>query len=211
MGLENNLKMKLELPILGEDIPEFSKWVAWNKFSANYHKGVPYGIPWHDGFDFAAYTDKKGDCILGLQETTPIRAIDDGIVRKASPWYVGGTYTMDMLIEHSTSLVSGYNHVVAKVKVGSNVRKGDVIATLYKDEGAEEGRLVHLHFYLAKLDYLDGERFRHLIDPERVFGEISDVVAEPQGHKYFLIPKMTQQPIIHIANFRELKLYERSR
>ena len=205
----NNLR--IELPVRGVDIPKFSKWVIWNKFSSNYLDVVPYGIPWHNGFDFAAYITSEGTCILGLPEKTPVRAVDNGLVRKASPCPETGPHTMDMLVEHPNLLVSGYTHVVPQVKVGSNVKKGDIIATLYKYSGGKVGNLVHLHFYFATQEYLDGEIDRHLVDPEKIFGEISDLVAEPQGHKSFLIPQMSKQPLIEIANFRDIKLWERPR
>ena len=169
------------MPINSEDIPNFKEWINWNGFS---HK--------HKGFDFAAYIERGGDCMLGLLEKTPVRAIDEGIVRKIGSNQEGikHAYYMDIIIEHFFPyLISGYTHVVPCIKERQEVRKGDVIATLYKDPGKFAGRLVHLHFYLTRaFAYIDEENSKYLIDPQKIFGEISNLIALPQGEQLFSIP-----------------------
>jgi len=129
-------------PIYGSDIKGFSRWVKWNGFSEN-----------HKAYDFAAYIDEDGRCVLGLPSETPIRSIADGVVRQISQGLAREAgYATFINIEHAregSSLFSCYCHVDPLVINRQPVKKGDTIATLYKDTGDEAGRLVHLHFELA--------------------------------------------------------------
>jgi murein DD-endopeptidase MepM/ murein hydrolase activator NlpD len=149
--------LDVTLPINGVDIPEFKKWVNWKGFSKK-----------HPGFDFAAYINNKNECILGLPSKTPVRATADGVVAQVIDMY--GEYPTYITIEHGkrekgvvagARLLSQYAHVEPLVKDWQPVKKGDVIATLYKDPGNKEGRLVHLHFTLAHAE----EIRPRLVDP----------------------------------------------
>jgi hypothetical protein len=126
------------LPVNGSDIPNFREWVNWSGW-----KGYEVG---HEAYDFAAYLTQDGKVILGLLKETPIRAIADGIIRQISNGLAGSgvPYACFINIEHGrngSGLFTRYDHVDPVVEDGQEVKKGDVIATLYKDDGNEEGRL----------------------------------------------------------------------
>lgn len=186
--------LDVTLPILGTDIPRFEEWVAWNCFSES-----------HNGFDFAVYIDKEGRCILGLPSETPVRAVADGIVAQVYDSTYLGEYAVFINVEHGkkgSGLFSSYHHVKPLVMDGKYVKKGDVIATLYKDPRNDTGRLVHLHFLLSS-----GWDIRpRSVDPSDIFPEIKGLVVEPQGRKEFKILGSDTQPEIYIANFKNLQV-----
>ncbi len=185
--------MNIELPVRGEDIKYFKEWVNWNCYSNE-----------HDGFDFAAYINSKGKCVLGLPAETPIRAIADGAVMQVSQGLTEGDgYGTWITIEHGKESyrVSQYHHVNPLVDWDQHVKKGDVIATLHKDNGSSEGRLVHLH--LCLYDWPENIK-RRGIDPEQIFPEVARLKAYPQGRKNFSIPNGKKIKVVH-ANFRNLR------
>ena len=80
------------------------------------------------------------------------------------------------------------------------MKKGDVVATLYKDAGTEEGKLVHLHFEMRH-----GWNIKdRMCNSESIFPSIAKYRATPQGSPDFKILGLTQQPEIYIANFKKL-------
>ena len=65
-----------------------------------------------------------------------MRAVADGIVRQVSTGLVKTRYAMFINIEHSkegSGLFSAYHHVFPVVKLNQYVKKGEIIANLYKD------------------------------------------------------------------------------
>ncbi len=182
------------LPIDARDLDGFHSWVLWNGFHEN-----------HRAFDFAAYLSKDGIMILGLPEKTPIRAIADGIVAQvAINPYEAGNYFNFVNIEHGegTGRFSSYHHVIPLVRGGQSVKRGESIATLYKDPGDTIGRLVHLHFEICR-EW--GYRERG-IDPAILFPELARISCVPQGALDFTVEGLTYQPKVEIANFQELRV-----
>ncbi len=101
-------------------------------------------------FDFGAYLHSDGSLVLGLPEQTPVRAVADGVVKYVTrgEW---GAYSGNVTVEHGaddSGMRSKYHHVIPAIREGARVQKGDVLATLHKDRGNTEGKLVHLHFAL---------------------------------------------------------------
>ena len=109
-----------------------------------------------------------------------------------------------MNIEHGgngSGLFSSYFHIDPIAQDGQKVKKGDIVATLYKDDGNEEGKLVHLHFEMTH----DGWSIKDRIcNPESIYQSITKYRAEPQGNAKFRILGLEKQPEIHIAYFRKL-------
>ena len=212
MGLEhiaNGISTSdlVSLPVYGEDIPGFVKWVNWN----GYRNG-------HEAFDFAAYMNDKGQCVLGLPAKTPVRAIADGMVTlfsrgeehlygAAIDSYLGRVHILHQLNDEFWFYI-GYVHIVPDVKLFERVKKGEPIGTLYKDPEGDIGRLVHLHFTIYK--YNDHIKLLHSggeMDSKELFGEITDLIANPQGIPEFRILGLDPQPEIVFANFKLLQLY----
>lgn len=193
--------LDIVMPIYGGDIPKFIKWINWSGW-----KGYSEN---HDAVDYGCYLDKTGDCVLGLPEETPVRAVADGIVRQISCGLAGRgvPYACFMNIEHGASgsgLFSVYHHINPTAKDGQEVKKGDIIGTLYKDEGNEEGKLVHLHFELIN-GWNFGSRRQRAVNPEQIYSEIGTAPrANPQGRRDFTLDGLKQQPKIIIANFKNL-------
>jgi len=189
--------LDIVLPIDDSDIPNFKEWVNWSGW-----KGYEDG---HEAYDFAVYLTQDGKVVLGLPKETPVRAIGDGVVRQISNGLAGSgvPYACFMNIEHGrngSGLFTAYHHVDPVVEDGQEVKKGDVVATLYKDAGNEEGKLVHLHF-----------RMRHgwnvrdrKCNPESIFPSIAKYRATPQGSPDFKVLGLQDQPEIYIANFKKL-------
>ncbi len=184
--------LDIALPIRDSDIHGFRKWVNWNGYKED-----------HYAFDFAAYIDSNGRCVLGLPPEIPVRAIADGTVIKVKGVDVfgHGSYFSQIDMEHGNGMRSTYCHLNPLVMYGKSVKKGDAIATLYKEDGCETGRLVHLHLELNNGSAV----WPYFIDPTELFPEINELVATPWESKSFEIPQLNPQPEIHIANFRNLR------
>ena len=184
---------RLSLPIFGSDIVDFLKWVNWHDFT-----GVPKSIDdpnWHNGYDFAAYLNKQGQCVLGLPSETPVRAIADGEVL----FFSNDGYQKQMILLHEEKLeklMSYYGHVVPCVEQGQRVKSGEQIATLYKDQGNGLGLLVHLHLAIS-----NSEKY---FSPATLLPEITDLVTNPQGVGDFVIPQLSSQLKIISHDFRTL-------
>ena len=140
-----------------------------------------------------------------MPANTPIRASADGVVKTVNTDYA---YFGTIIIRHELRNlpVTGYCHVMPDVKEGQKVKKGEPIGALYKDPGVSEGRLVHLHFETAEGTNISDLSTIGRINPESIFGDITDLVAEPQGSQKFVIPQLKEQPNIHIANYGALRL-----
>lgn len=129
------------IPIAGTDIPNFKSWIC----SGGFKRG-------HEGYDFATYLTDDNKIILGLPIEAKVRAIADGIMKPSFTIMKSNSYGTTMILEHqateSYQVFSTYTHVVPEIKFGQQIKKGDPIATLYKDPGEDVGRMVHLHLEL---------------------------------------------------------------
>lgn len=190
------------LPINGYDIKGFRGWINWNGW-------MGYS-PSHTGYDFAAYLSSDGQIVLGLPKETPVRAVADGVVRQVSQGLAEGSgYATFMNIEHGaegSGLYSSYHHIDPIAQDEQEVKKGDVVGTLYKDEGNEKGRLVHLHFGMSHGWSVKDRK----CNPELIYPSIARHRAEPQGSPDFRILGMNEQPEIYIANFNEMFVNDRN-
>lgn len=122
-----------------------------------------------------------------------------------------GSYAAFIGIEHgkeNRGLMSAYPHVVPLIKEETLVKKGDVIATLYKDPGDKEGGLVHLHFGLINSweSYSPEEA-----DPKVIDKSLYKYNAVPQGSIDFTVPELPVSPSVEIAHFKKLTLEYRRR
>ena len=191
------------LPINGNEIRGFKQWVNWGGFTMKMSLLSKLNIfsrslSGHDGFDFADYINVNNECVLGLPAETNVRTIADGIIDAVQ--YHGGYFDSIRIDHKGDKLFSEYHHVTPLVKIGDRMRKGDIIAKLYKDPGNEEGRLVHLHFALV-------QDIRDLVDPAYIFPEITELVASPERKtKGFKIRGLKYKPNIVIANFKKLNI-----
>jgi len=189
--------LDITLPIDGSDIEGFKEWVNWSGW-----KGYSQD---HTAFDFATYLTDDGKCVLGLPKETPVRAVADGVVRQVSYGLAGRgvPYACFMNIEHGrngSGLFSSYHHIDPIAENGQEVKKGDIVAALHKDEGDEEGKLVHLHFGLSHgWNVRDRE-----CNPELIYPSIARYRATPQGSPDFRVSGLQEQPEIYIANFKKL-------
>src|SRR3989338_1459453 len=184
-------------PIYSSDIPNFREWVNWSGW-----KGYAQD---HTAHDFAAYLTKYGKVVLGLPKETPVRAVADGVIRQISNGLAGNgvPYACFMNIEHGrkgSGLSTAYHHVDPLVQDGQEVKKGDVVATLYKDEVNVEGKLVHLHFEMRNAWNVKDR----IMNPATIFPQIDTYRAVPQGNPNFRILGLEKQPEIYIANFKKL-------
>lgn len=201
--LESNLGFVL--PIDGRDIRGFKQWVCWNGY--RYQQLGYTVIADHKGYDFASYIAEDSKCYLGLPAETPVKAIADGTVTYIENRY--GPYYASIHIKHGegktdedNGLFSDYCHVNPEVQQGQKVKKGDIIATLYKDEGSLEGNLVHLHFSLThgwNKPVTSDE-----VDPARLYPSLVQLTAHPQGRISFTVFGLEYNPEIKIANFEKL-------
>ena len=187
----------LAYPIDGRDLPGFKQWVKWNGFSLK-----------HNGYDFAAYLTNDGKIIFGLPEKTPVRAMSDGDISYLVQTSNFGDYHGGIQVIHAGSALgptSWYHHMVPRQDILEfkrvKVKKGEVIGSLYKDRGHEEGKLVHLHFMLAS-DALG----TYFTNPATMFKSLEDIVADPQGDPDFRVIGLGYQPEIVIANFRKVQV-----
>lgn len=193
------------LPIDGRDIPHFREWVCWNGFADDLST-----VRRHDGFDFAAYITDDDRIIFGLPPETPVRAVADGLVKQVidDPQALhGDMYGVSIDIahgEHNSGMYSFYIHVVPRVKAGIEVKKGDIIGTLYKDPEGDEGRLVHLHLGLTNSWNVSAVTSR-LKDPRVLSEELYRHIAQPQGSASFMVEGLPQSKIV-TANFRSIKV-----
>lgn len=201
-------ELDTQLPIQGEDIPDFKAWINWNGFQLN--RRTAQG---HDGFDFAAYLTTDNRIVFGLPPDTKIRAVADGVVRQfLNNEFTGGGYGAELTVEHGadgSGMFSCYVHTRVFVEEGTQVKKGDVIAELYKDEGYKVGRLVHLHLMLVDGWGTHGSGWQgglplRVQNPRLIDDSIYNFAAEPQGLTHFKVPQLPSVKI-EIANFEELK------
>ncbi|MBI2594478.1 M23 family metallopeptidase [Candidatus Curtissbacteria bacterium] len=198
------------LPVNESDIPGFKAWVNWNGFQLDRDTGRG-----HDGFDFAAYLTTDNRIVFGLPSDTPIRAIADGeVVQILSNELTGGEYGAQINIEHGKrngGMFSAYVHIKPSIKHGAVVKKGDIIGTLHKDPGEEEGRLVHLHMMLTSAygtrgtSIVGGGLRKRQDNPGIIDPEIYKYLATPQGSANFRVvefPNVTPEN----ANFRVIRV-----
>lgn len=198
------------LPIDGSEIPNFKAWVNWNSFHLDRNTGKG-----HDGFDFAAYVTTDNRVVFGLPEDTKIRAVADGVVKQVldTPNILGGPYHAMINIEHGANesgMLSQYIHVRPKIKTGDSVKRGDVIAELYKGPEGDEGPLVHLHLSLvnggARETLAMGRKsYLRMVNPGLIDPSIYGLNANPQGSANFKIPNLPDAQI-EIAHFKRVRV-----
>lgn len=193
-------KLEATLPIEGLEIPSFKAWINWNGFQYN-----PETDKGHKGFDFAAYLTTDNRVVLGLPPDVRVRAVADGVVRQIRSGF--GEYLRYISIEHGgedSGLFSAYGHIVPLVDVGTQVKKGDVIGTLYKDPGEEEGRLVHCHLELTH-GWGKGSNQDRRANPVVLDSSLYRFKAVPQSSVNFSVPLLPEARIEY-ANFRVVKV-----
>jgi murein DD-endopeptidase MepM/ murein hydrolase activator NlpD len=199
-------ELDMSLPISGGDLPHFKAWV--NGYGFFFGRDNPDG---HDGFDFGAYVRTDGVVVVGLPETTPVRAVADGVVNEIYGRNVWGGYACSIRLEHGSdehNRSSGYTHVVPTVSERMAVQKGDVIGTLHKDPGQDTGRLVHLH--LSLIDGFQGDGVASYVDmvhdPGLIDPSIYDNTVEPQGWKPFDPSQVVGATALELAHFSEVRV-----
>ena len=199
------------LPIDTKDIPHFQSWINWNGFSLDPAQKE------HTGFDFAAYQDTNGNIVFGLPERTPIRAVADGRILQVmdSPEWSGGGYATMVSIEHGANdsgMASRYTHVIPRKHFapGTEIKQGEIIGTLFKDPGNQQGRLVHLHLELidgwgthGTNAVLGGGLNKRLRDPIILEDNLKKHQAIPQGSSQFTVPGLPDSNII-TAHFQRV-------
>lgn len=172
-------------PIDEKKIEGFRKWVTYSTFGKGYRRGVePY--PRHLGLDFISYLDIDGEENFGLEKSTEVLAIGEGVVMAIhSP---GQTefyrrYQTYLVLQHNRNrLASGYCHINPTVRVGESVKKGQPIGTLY--DSLEPGNWAvptHLHFELGRIK-TDGSNQEPISDKE------DPLIALPRNRDLF-VPK----------------------
>lgn len=201
------------LPIDGKELPNFTSWINWNGFALDRQTGEG-----HSGFDFATYLDDKGNIVFGLPERTNVRVIADGRIIQIldSPEWTAGGYGVMVQVEHGpedSGMGSRYVHIVPKrgLKYGDVVKKGDDLGTLYKDQGDQEGRLVHLHLELrdgfgthGTNPVFGGGLNKRIQDPVILDKGIYQYKTQPQGSTKFIVPELPKAKIetVHFRNVR---------
>lgn len=203
--------LDVTLPINGADLPDFKAWVNWNGFHLDRKTGKG-----HDGYDFSAYLTTDNRVIFGLSPDTKVRAVADGKVAQVldNPEAVGGGYGVMITLEHGahdSGMFSQYVHVKPLIEAGTEVKKGDVIAELYKDPDGDEGRLVHLHMSLISgwgtrgTPIMGGGKNIRTDDPKVLSQEIYQYTAEPQGLAQFSIKEIPHVKI-ETTNFKRVRV-----
>ncbi len=203
--------LDVTLPIDGADLPDFKAWINWNGFHLDRKTGEG-----HDGYDFAAYLTTDNRVVFGLPPETKIRAVADGRVAQVldTPEAVGGGYGVMITLEHGahdSGMFSQYVHVKPLIEHGVAVKKGDVIAELYKDPDGEEGRLVHLHTTLVSgwgtrgTSVVGGGKNIRTDDPGVLSEEIYKYTADPQGSAQFSVKEIPNVKVEN-ANFSRIKV-----
>ncbi|MCL4441352.1 MAG: M23 family metallopeptidase [Firmicutes bacterium] len=145
-----------------------------------------------------------------------MRAAADGKVAQVldNPEAVSGGYGEMITLEHGahdSGMFSQYIYVKPLIEHGVEVKKGDIIAELYKDPEAEEGRLVHLHMTLVRgwgtrgtSIFCGGKNIR-TDDPKILSKDIYRYTAEPQGSAQFGIQEIPHAKV-ETANFRRVRV-----
>ncbi|NBU34271.1 hypothetical protein EB118_07575 [bacterium] len=195
------------LPIDAADIPGFVSWVNCNGFHLDRETGKG-----HDGFDFGAYLREDGMIVVGLPQDTPIRAVANGVVRQVlMNESTGMGYGCVVNVEHGgndSGMFSSYVHVNPTIEPNVTVGKGDVLGSLYKDDGNQEGRLVHLHMGLADgwgshgTSIMGGGLILRQQDPGLIDRSIYDTTVSRQGFEpfdYAEVPGATGLALAHFA------------
>jgi hypothetical protein len=138
-------ELDLVRPIDSLEIPNFLRWV-------NY-KGFRNPVSDHYAFDFSAYLNHDGKCVIGLPDKTIVRAVKDGVVAQILD-YKNFRYATNILLSHgedNDGVYSDYHHIIPWVEQGDIVRKGQAIGALYhqKAEMNRPEQKIHLHFELT--------------------------------------------------------------
>ncbi len=199
------------LPIDGGDLPGFRVWVNSNGFLLDRETGNG-----HNGFDFGAYLREDGIIVVGLPESTPVRAVADGVVRQVLlNGLTGGPYGCTVNVEHGSDdsgMFSGYTHIDPTIEAGAAVQKGDQLGTLYKDPGEHDGRLVHLHMSLVDgwgthgTSIMGGGMPLRLQDTGLIDPSIYEHTVAEQGFAPFDFSEVSGAIGIEVANFDSVKV-----
>lgn len=113
--------------------------------------------------------------------------------------------------DHGSGMFSSYTHVRPRIENGAEVKKGDLIAELYKDPEGEEGRLVHLHMSLINgwgtrgTSLLGGGLLKRIDNPGVLQGAIYKCTAEPQGSSTFTVKELPDAKI-ETANVKTVRV-----
>ncbi len=114
----------------------------------------------HEGIDFCLYADSDGR-IFRLGDQTRIPVMHDGVVKAVFKDYLGKA----VIIEHVSGqdptdrLLSAYAHTVPVegIQPGTEVKSGDIIATIADTRTSKAKILPHLHYSIGlpapDLDY----------------------------------------------------------
>lgn len=188
--------MDVVMPIDVSSIRGFERWIVWNNAASQLLNGSDRA-----GFAWAAYINDEGGAVLGLPPGTKIVAIADGRVKKVQHRYLQSyvSYFGGVEIEHDkkgSGLVSTYAYVKPLVIEGQEVKKGDVIATIYSDllKNSQQSNLPHLDFSLSQKD-------GKLVDPEKtIYNNVDFLHAEPQNSLDFQIVEKEEFVLVILEN-----------
>ncbi|MBU0665765.1 MAG: M23 family metallopeptidase [Nanoarchaeota archaeon] len=168
-------------PIFPEDVKGFTKWVMYGGFK-KYHNSGRHDES-HLGHDFVSHLDEEQVEHFRLHSDTPVRAVADGVVksiiRNNGRFSEYETY---LIVQHNElGLVSGYVHVVPQVNIGDEVRKGQVLATLYDTSVEAMSLPTHLHLELgnAKVQNESYPFFNDLVDPLNILPGLKEMSVKP--------------------------------
>jgi len=155
---------KTVTPIDESQIPNFKEWVWYQGFRKS---STPFRRDGHEAFDFSAYLNTEGNCIVGLPEGTIVRAVRGGTVTQAN--LNDFRYSSFVNIEHgarNNGTWSGSVHVTPLVEDGQKVEIEQPIAKLYYQRAESGGaeQLIHLHFALTNYYSLNNVS----VDPEKI-------------------------------------------
>lgn len=125
---------------------------------------------WHTGVDIVSLDDKA------------VCAIADGVVESINAH--GKSYGNHICIHHSDGMTSLYAHLAnASVKVGTQVKRGEVIGVMGKT-GNAEGEHLHLELHIGKYGYpAKGSRANQVKSPIDAYSWIEDHIGRDDEMK----------------------------
>ena len=136
----------------GLDPDDFTRWL--------FHPGMLFGSPekwWgdrgerdfpHEGIDLGLYANQQRQTIA-LGAATRIPVMHDGVVRAMFKDYLGQALIVEHTLEHGQDqkFLSVYAHTtpLAGIRIGQNLKAGDIIATIADTNRSKANILPHLH------------------------------------------------------------------
>ncbi|MGV8169671.1 MAG: M23 family metallopeptidase [Candidatus Nanoarchaeia archaeon] len=168
-------------PIFPEDIKGFKKWVMYGGFKKYHNTGIQDES--HLGHDFISYIDEEQVEHFRLSANTPVRAVADGVVKKIiKNGRRFSDYELYLIVQHNEfHLASGYVHVVPQVNEGDEVKKGQILATLYDTSIESVSLPTHLHLELgnSSSQYTSYPFFNDLMDPLNILPKLRQISVKP--------------------------------